>query len=125
MTVKERVREHRNKLKQQDCRRLEVWQGVTLIEQVRQIARGKEESMASAVQEALEAYVAAHAAADPQEDEYQALMAEDRRLKDERTRLSAQVDSLQWRHEIQEYNRKLADFNQRVVRFKQSQTSEH
>src|SRR5690242_5778105 len=125
MTVKERVREHRNKLKQQDCRRLEVWQRVALIEQVRQIARGKDESMASAVQEALEAYVATHAPADAQEDQYAILMVEDRRLKDERTRLSGQVDSLERRREVEEYNRKLTDFNQRVVQFKQCQISEH
>jgi hypothetical protein len=78
--VKDRVRDHRNKLKQQDCRRLEVWQAGALIEKVRQIAQRKKESMASAVQEALEAYVAAHAFADSPEDEYHVLMAESRWL---------------------------------------------
>jgi hypothetical protein len=120
MMVKDRVREYRNKLKQQDCRRLDVWQRIVLIEKVRQIAQGKEESMASAVQDALEAYVAAHASADAPEDEYHALMAESRWLTEEHTRLSGVGDSHDSQREVEEYVRRLAAFNQRAARFQQS-----
>lgn len=118
--VKDRVRDHRNKLKQQDCRRLEVWQAGALIEKVRQIAQRKKESMASAVQEALEAYVAAHAFADSPEDEYHDLMAESRWLTEEHTRLSGQDKSHEWRREVDEYDRRRAAFNHRAARFQQS-----
>lgn len=111
MDVKDRVREHRKKLKQQDCRRLEVWLGIPLIEKVREIASCNHESMSSAVQNALEAHVTAHAA----------LRAEQRRLNDERTRLQGQADSVECRRQIAEYNRQLAAFNERVARFQQTQ----
>ena len=76
--------------------------------------------MASAVQEALEAYVTAHASTDPQETKYSTLMTEHRRLNAERTRLQGQADSFECRGQIDEYNRQLAAFNERVTRFQQA-----
>ncbi len=61
---KTRVQKHRAKLQRQGCRRLEVWIGRTVIENLRAVATRKNVPMWSAVQEALEAYVTGHAACD-------------------------------------------------------------
>ena len=62
--TKARVQKHRAKLRGQYCRRLEVWIGITVIENVREVAKRKKVRMWVAVQEALEAYVTGHAACD-------------------------------------------------------------
>ncbi len=62
--TKVRVRKHRAKLRDQYCGRLEVWIGVTVIENLREVATRKKVRMWAAVQEALEAYVTGHAACD-------------------------------------------------------------
>ncbi len=60
-----RVRKHRAKLRDQYCGRLEVWIGLTVIENVREVATRKNVQMWVAVQEALEAYVvSSHVACD-------------------------------------------------------------
>ena len=62
--TKARVHKHRAKLRGKYCRRLEVWIGITVIENVRAVATRKHVPMWAAVQEALEAYVTGHAACD-------------------------------------------------------------
>ncbi len=62
--TKARVQKHRSKLRGKYCRRLEVWIGVTVIENVRKIAKRKKVPMWMAVQDALEAFVTGHAACD-------------------------------------------------------------
>ncbi len=62
--TKARVRKHRAKLQGKYCQRLEVWIGITVIENVREVAKRKNVPMWSAVQDALEAYVTGHAACD-------------------------------------------------------------
>lgn len=64
MTVNDRVRKHRAKLHDAYCSRLEVWIGTTVIENVRVIAKHQRVPIWEAVQDALEAYVSGHAAAD-------------------------------------------------------------
>ncbi len=63
-STKARVKRHRAKLRDQYCGRLEVWIGVTVIENVRKIANRKKVPMWAAVQEALESYVTGHTACD-------------------------------------------------------------
>ena len=63
-STKARVQKHRAKLRDQYCRRLEVWIGVTVIENMRKVARRRKVQMWVAVQEALEAYVTSHTACD-------------------------------------------------------------
>jgi len=106
---KERVRKHRTKLHEQERRRLEVWINASLIEKVRQIARTNDEPLWSAVEKALEAHV----------EEYCELAAQSRRLIYECTRLRGQPDSLAWRRQVEEYNRKLGDFRERLSKFQQ------
>ena len=62
--TKARVRKHRAKLRGKYCQRLEVWIGLTVIENVREVAKRKNVPMWSAVEEALESYVTGHAACD-------------------------------------------------------------
>ncbi len=65
MSINLRVQKHRAKLKSQYCGRLEVWIGITVIENVRKVAKRKKVRMWVAVQDALEAnVVAGHAARD-------------------------------------------------------------
>jgi len=60
MTVKDRVRKHRAKLRSHQWGRLDAWVGVHLIEKVRKIAKANTCPMWAVVQEALEAYVSGH-----------------------------------------------------------------
>ena len=59
-----RVKRHRARLRGKYCRRLEVWIGIVVIENVREVAKRKNVPMWMAVEEALEAYVTGHAACD-------------------------------------------------------------
>ncbi len=61
-STKARVRKHRAKLRDRHCGRLEVWIGLTVIENVRKVAKRKKAPMWEAVQAALEAFVTVHAA---------------------------------------------------------------
>ncbi len=63
-STKTRVKRHRAKLRGKYCQRLEVWIGLTVIENVREVAKLKKVPMWMAVQEALETYVSGHAACD-------------------------------------------------------------
>ena len=63
MPNKARVQKHRLKLRGKYCRRLEVWIGVTVIENVREVAKRRKVPMWVAVQDALEVYVTGHVAA--------------------------------------------------------------
>jgi hypothetical protein len=60
MTTNARVQKHREKLRGEQCRRLEVWIGVGVIDNIRQLAKAQKRSTWDAVQEALKAYVAGH-----------------------------------------------------------------
>ncbi len=60
--TKARVEKHRARLQAEYCGRLEIWIGITVIENMREVAKRKKVPMWSAVQEALEAYVTGHAA---------------------------------------------------------------
>ncbi len=53
-STKARVKRHRAKLRGKYCQRLEVWIGIVVIENVREVAKRKNVPMWSAVQEALE-----------------------------------------------------------------------
>lgn len=70
-----------------------------LVETITRIARGYDVPLSSIVQKALEVYV----------EEYRVLTVESRRLDEERAQIH-------WRDQAEEYNRKLADFNQRLAR---------
>jgi hypothetical protein len=61
MTTKARVQEHRAKLKNEQCRRLEAWVANDLIEALRTIARQQNRSLWAVVREALKAHVTRHA----------------------------------------------------------------
>ncbi len=64
-STKDRAKTHRAKMRGQYVGRLEVWIGITVIKNMRKVARRKRVQMWVAVQEALEAYVVAgHAACD-------------------------------------------------------------
>lgn len=63
-----RVQRHRAKLRAKHCRRLEVWIGRSVIEQVRAVAARKRLSVWEVVQEALEVYVTGYAVADKSPD---------------------------------------------------------
>ena len=63
-STKTRVKRHRAKLRGKYCQRLEVWIGLTVIENVREVAKRKNVPMWAAVQEALESYVTGHTACD-------------------------------------------------------------
>jgi hypothetical protein len=107
MSGKDRVQQHRAKLQAHKRRRLEVCVSIRVIDDVRQVARSINKPVWSAVQDALEGYV----------DGYHRLIAEHQRLDDERARLLAQSDSPAHRHQIDEYNRQLGLFNQRLATF--------
>jgi hypothetical protein len=61
MTAIERVRKHRDKLREEHCRRLEVWIGGSIIDGIRQLADTKGQSTWEVVQDALKAYMTGHA----------------------------------------------------------------
>ena len=63
MTGNARVQKHRAKLRADHCGRLEVWIGITVIENVREVAKRKKVPMWEAVQAALEEFVTGHTAA--------------------------------------------------------------
>jgi hypothetical protein len=105
-----RVQKHREKLIEQHRQRLEVCIDCALIDKMYRIARFKHEPMWSAVQAALEDYV----------EECDKLIAEQRRLNDERTRILGQADSLGCRRQIEEYNRQLVTFHERLTTFQRS-----
>ena len=56
-STKARVKRHRAKLQAEYCGRLEIWIGITVIENMREVANRKKMPMWAAVQEALETYV--------------------------------------------------------------------
>jgi hypothetical protein len=60
LKVRARVRKYRAKLDGQHCRRLEVCIGVTVIENIRRIARYKRQQTWAVIQQALETYVSAY-----------------------------------------------------------------
>lgn len=107
MSVNARVQKHREKLREQRRCRVEVCIGFGLLDKVRQIATFQHEPMSSAVQDALEAYV----------EEYHTLLAEQRRLTEERTRILEQEGSPAFRSQVEKYNRQFAAFNERFARF--------
>jgi hypothetical protein len=61
MTMAERVREHRNRLCREKCRRLDVWIGADIIAGARQVAKEQNRPFWEVVQDALEACMRAHA----------------------------------------------------------------
>ena len=63
-STKDRVQKHRAKLRGQYVGRLEVWIGLTVIQNMRKVAKRRKVQMWVAVQEALEAYVTGHTACD-------------------------------------------------------------
>jgi hypothetical protein len=111
--VKERVQRHRARLQASQRRRLEVCISIDLIDKVDQIAQWRKQPMSSTVQDALEYYVA----------EYQWLAVENHRLDEVSVRLPANVNSMVDGHEIEEYNRHVATFNERMARFRRSGTA--
>lgn len=60
LKTRARVRKHRAKLRKERCRRLEVCIGVTVIENIRLIARYKRQQTWEVIQQALETYVTAY-----------------------------------------------------------------
>jgi hypothetical protein len=60
MTVTARVHKHREKLRGEQCRRLEVWIGEGVVDEIRQLAKVMNRSTWDVVQEALQSYVASH-----------------------------------------------------------------
>jgi hypothetical protein len=114
MSVNARVQKHREKLRAQHRCRVEVCIGSGLLEKVRQIATFQNEPMWSAVQDALEAYV----------EEYHTLIAEQRRLNEERTRILEQEGSPGFRSQVEAYNRHFAAFTERFVRSQRPRSGE-
>ena len=107
MKVNDRVRKHRAHLKEQGCSRLEVAIDVTLIRQLREMARFKRVPVRSAVQDALETHLA----------EFRQLLADGQRLNEERVRVLKLVGISAYQPQITEYNRQLAAYNERLDRF--------
>jgi hypothetical protein len=68
MRLNDRVRKHRAKLHGQHRRRLEVCIGVTVIENIRRIARYKRQPPWAVIQQALEAYVTTYVRDNPTPD---------------------------------------------------------
>ncbi len=64
VSTKDRAQTHRAKMRDEYVGRLEVWIGITVIENVRKVAKRRKVQMWVAVQEALEAYVTGHTACD-------------------------------------------------------------
>lgn len=62
MTPNARVQKHREKLRGEQCRRLEVWIGGGVIDEIRQLAKVQNRSTWDVVQESSQAYVAGHTA---------------------------------------------------------------
>ena len=94
IAVKNRVQQHRARLKATQRRRLEVCISIPLIDMVGQIAERRKEPMSSTVQDALQYYV----------KEHQWLAAETQRLDEVRGRLPANVNSVADRHQLEEYS---------------------
>ena len=107
MTPNARVHKHREKLRREQCRRLEVSISVALIDQLREMARFKGVPVWSAVQDALKVHLM----------EYRQLLAEGQRLRDERARVLKLVGISAYQPQIIEYNRQLATYNERLSRF--------
>jgi len=107
MTPNARVHKHREKLRGEQCRRLEVSISVALIDQLREMARFKGVPVWSAVQDALKVHLM----------EYRQLLAEGQRLHDERARVLKLVGISASQPQITEYNRQLATYNERLSRF--------
>ncbi|MDQ6732875.1 MAG: hypothetical protein M3Z35_01970 [Nitrospirota bacterium] len=107
-SAKARVQHHRAKLQRHRRRRIEVSIGIPIINAMRQIASAGNKPLWSAVQDALEGYV----------EEFHRLIVEHQRLNKERARLLGQEDSPAHRCQIEEYNRRLAAFNERLCRFR-------
>jgi len=61
MTVNARVEKHREKLRGEQCSRLDVWLAVSLIEAARRLARQQRRPLRRVVQEALSAHMSRHA----------------------------------------------------------------
>lgn len=61
MKVNARVNKHREKLRGEQCSRLEVWLAVSLIETARTLARQQRKPLRRVVQEALSAHFSSHA----------------------------------------------------------------
>ena len=62
MTVAARVRKHRHKLREQQCRRLAVWLAEGLIDAARLVAKEQGQAVWELVQDALTTHVARHPA---------------------------------------------------------------
>lgn len=107
MKVKDRVRKHRAHLKEQGCSRLEVSIDITLINQLRGMARFKSVPVWSVVNDALEAHLA----------EFRQLLADGQRLSEEHARVLKLVGISAYQPQITEYNRQLAAYNERLDRF--------
>jgi hypothetical protein len=110
MNVKDRVREHRAKLREQQRQRLEVCISIPLLDQVRQTTK---KPLSQVVQDALEWYI----------EEHRELVAEGGRLNAERERVQSlltQGNSAALKVQVDDYNRQLAAFKERVARFEQA-----
>ena len=62
MTIAERVRKHRAKLRAEQCSRLDVWIGTWIVEGIRQLAKTKGREPWSEVQDVLEQHLIAQGA---------------------------------------------------------------
>jgi|CXWL01.1.fsa_nt_gi hypothetical protein len=62
MNVKTRVKKHREKLRGEQCSRLDVWLAISLIEAVHTLARHQRRPLWEEVQEALREHVTRHPA---------------------------------------------------------------
>jgi hypothetical protein len=62
MTATDRVRKHRAKLREEHCRRLDVWIASWIVERIRQLAKRKGRETWSEVQDVLEQHLVAHGA---------------------------------------------------------------
>ena len=107
MTPNARVHKHREKLRGEQCRRLEVWISVALIDQLREMARFKGVPVWSAVQDALKGHLV----------EYRQLLAEGQRLSNERARVLKLEGKPEYQSQGLEYNQQLAVHNERLGRF--------
>jgi hypothetical protein len=108
MTVKDRVREHRAKLQEQQRQRLEVCISIPLLDQVRHTTK---KPLSHVVQDALAWYI----------EERRELVAEGGRLAVERERLEALVRQgdypADFKDQVDDYNRQNTAFNTGAGRF--------
>lgn len=107
MTPNARVHKHREKLRGEQCRRLEVWIGGGVIDNIRHLAKVTNRSTWDVVQDALKVHLV----------EYRQVLAEGQRLRDERARVLKLVGISAYQPQIIEYNRQLATYNERLSRF--------